>query len=100
MASISASYNKEWVYIYCAHDEALSSSYLYALFGTTVTGMELYKTHTVGAVDPSSFNIYVMPFNGHLSNIRYFSELIDPNLALKLSRQRLNKLNTVYELIF
>jgi hypothetical protein len=40
------------------------------------------------------------PFNGHVKDVRVFSDCLEPMTLLKYSRQRFNVLNTEYRLSF
>jgi hypothetical protein len=62
------------------------------------TGNSRYLGTALTDMDPSGFNILVYPFNGYLRELRYFSECLDPAIALKYSMQRLSTVNSIYNL--
>ena len=64
------------------------------------TGLTRYLGPTLTNMNPSGFKILVTPFNGYLKEIRFFSECLEPAIALKYSRQRISTINSIYKLSY
>ncbi len=66
-----------------------------------MSGNDMWGTFVVGNnINPAGYDIQVIPFDGHIKDIRVFSDCIDPVTVFKYGRQRFNMLNTEYHLSF